>query len=484
MGDMVESAPADLAATVLVVDLDGTLLQSDMLHESFWSAFGRNWRSPFLAMAALMQGRAALKAYLQGQARVDVATLPYNPAVLDRIAAHRALGGRVALVTAANTALAEQIAAYLQLFDEVHGSDAVTNLKGQAKAAFLCQRFGAGGFVYMGDAKADLPVWAVASQVITVNAPARLRSQAQGLGKPTLHLGGAARGGWTYLAVLRPHQWLKNVLVFLPMLASHQLGLATFMHSFVAFVAFCLVASSVYVLNDLLDLGADRAHPRKRLRPFAAGAVPLAQGAGMAVGLALAGAAVAACLCPAFALVLGVYYLLATAYSLVLKRQIVLDICVLAGLYTMRLIAGAVASGIDLSVWLLAFSTFFFFALAAVKRQAELVSMAERGALAARGRGYNVQDLPIISMVGLAAGYISVLVMALYVNAPPVQELYANPHALWGICAVLLYWLTRIVLLTHRGAMPDDPVVFAAKDRVSLVCLALILAFTAGGALL
>jgi len=181
---------------------------------------------------------------------------------------------------------------------------------------------------------------------------------------------------------------------------------------------------------------------------------------------------------------LGIYYVLTTAYSLALKRQIVLDICVLAGLYTMRLIAGAVASGIDLSVWLLAFCTFFFFALAAVKRQAELVDMAERGALTARGRGYHVQDLPIISMVGLAAGYISVLVMALYVNAPAVQELYANPYALWGICAVLLYWLTRIVLLTHRGAMPDDPVVFAAKDRVSLLCLALILAFTAGGALL
>ncbi|MGA0925440.1 MAG: UbiA family prenyltransferase, partial [Lutimaribacter sp.] len=356
--------------------------------------------------------------------------------------------GRVALVTAANQAWAEQIAAHVQLFDEVHGSDAVTNLKGQAKAAFLCQRFGEGRFAYMGDAVADLPVWAVAGQVVTVNAPARLRTRAEGLGKPTVHLRAAAGGGWPYFSALRPHQWLKNVLVFLPMLASHQLGLATVVHSFWAFVAFSLVASSVYVLNDLLDLGADRAHPRKRLRPFAAGAVPLAQGAAMAVGLAFAGAAVAAYLGPAFALVLGIYYVLTTAYSLALKRQIVLDICVLAGLYTMRLIAGAVASGIDLSVWLLAFCTFFFFALAAVKRQAELVDMA------ARGRGYHVQDLPIISMVGLAAGYISVLVMALYVNAPAVQELYANPYALWGICAVLLYWLTRIVLLTHRGAMP------------------------------
>ena len=240
----------------------------------------------------------------------------------------------------------------------------------------------------------------------------------------------------------------------------------------------------MYVLNDLLDLNADRAHPRKRLRPFASGAVPIAHGSVLALGLLTAGTVIAALLGWTFLLTLAAYYVLTTAYSLWLKRKIIIDICILAGLYTMRILAGGVATGVELSVWLFAFSIFFFFSLAAVKRQAELVDMAERGTLTAKGRGYHVEDLPIISMVGLAAGYISVLVMALYVNSPAVRELYALPDALWGICCVLLYWLTRMVLLTHRGSMHDDPVVFAAKDRVSQVCFVVMLAFAVGGALL
>ena len=467
--------------TVLLVDLDGTLLKSDMLYESFWNAFGRNWRSPFMSAAALGRGKAALKSYLQSQADIDATSLPYDEDVIAYVRAYRAKGGRTALVTASNQIIAEHIAKHLQIFDEVYGSDGAHNLKGANKAAFLIERFGREAFQYMGDATADLPVWEASQKIVTVNASQSLRRKAESLGKPIEHLVTTAKSVRPHVKALRPHQWLKNILIFLPMLAGHQLNGAIAWNSVLAFVAFSLIASSVYVLNDLLDLDADRAHPRKRLRPFASGSVPIAHGSFLALASLLSGVVIAAFLGWLFLLTLGAYYVLTTAYTLRLKRQIILDICVLAGLYTMRIVAGGVATGIELSVWLFAFSIFFFFSLAAVKRQAELVDMAERGTLTAKGRGYHIEDLPIISMVGLAAGYISVLVMALYVNSPAVMELYKIPETLWGICCVLLYWLTRIVLITHRGAMHDDPVVFAAKDRVSQICFVAMLSFAAAG---
>lgn len=468
---------------ILVVDLDGTLLRSDMLHESFWSAFGRDWRSPFLSVAALTGGRASLKRHLSMASAVEAATLPYDPKVIAFVRDWRASGGRTALVTASDRDFADAIAEYLGIFDEVHGSDGKLNLKGEHKGKFLEQRFGSKGFAYMGDAKADLPVWKRADRAITVNAPAALCREAERVCDSVEHLVTDAKSVKPYIKALRPHQWLKNALVFLPMLAAHQLDSETFLVSLLAFVCFSLVASSVYVLNDLLDLAADRAHPRKKNRPFASGSIPIAHGTWMAAGLFLLGGLLAISISPSFLLAMAGYYLLTTAYSLHLKRRIVIDICVLAGLYTARIIAGGVATDIPLSVWLLAFSVFFFLSLAAVKRQAELIDSADRGSLKASGRGYHVDDLPIISMIAIGAGYVSVLVMTLYVNSPAVVELYAHPEALWGVCAVLLYWITRTVMVAHRGHMHDDPVVYAAKDRISQMCLLIILGFVVGGAL-
>lgn len=467
---------------MLVVDLDGTLLRSDMLFESFWSAFSRNWKVPFQALAHLGQGRAALKRSLAAQSAVPVDTLPYDAQVIAHIESWRQAGGRTALVTASDDRFAQAIAAHLGLFDEVHGSDGTRNLKGAHKARFLEERFGAGQFAYMGDSAADLAVWKQADRAITVNASAGLRRQAEQVCAQTEHLVTSPPSLKPYLKALRPHQWLKNVLVFLPMLAAHQIDGPTFLVSLMAFICFSLVASSVYVLNDLLDLAADRAHPRKKARPFASGSVPIAHGTWMASGLLLLGAVVALGVGGNFLLVMVVYYLLTTAYSLNLKRRLVIDICVLAGLYTIRIVAGAAATGIPLSVWLLAFSVFFFLSLAAVKRQAELIDSARRGNLKASGRGYHVDDLPIMGMVAISAGYVSVLVLALYVNAPKVAELYQTPEALWGVCAVLLYWLTRTVMIAHRGWMHDDPVVYAARNRISQLCLVAIFGFVLLGA--
>ncbi|MEM6891781.1 MAG: UbiA family prenyltransferase [Pseudomonadota bacterium] len=466
---------------ILIVDLDHTLLKSDMLFESFWSAFGRDWRSPFRSALALSQGKAALKRYLAGAARIDVTTLPYDAEVIDYIKSWRDAGGRTALVTASDDKIAQDIGTHLDLFDEVHGSDGVDNLKGERKAQFLIETYGEKQFAYMGDSEADLAVWKHAKRAITVNLSDAMKTRATQVTGEIEHLATHAPKIGAYIKAIRPHQWMKNVLVFLPMLAAHQINSGSLLASLLAFISFSLVASSVYVLNDLLDLGADRVHPRKRKRPFAAGSIPIGSGIWMVLGLFGVGAVIAAFLGPAFFAVMVGYYALTTGYSLYLKRRIVIDICVLAGLYTVRIVAGGAATGIPLSVWLLAFSIFFFLSLAAVKRQAELVDNVKQGMLKASGRGYHVNDLPIISMVSISAGYVAVLVMALYVNSPGVMQLYAHPEALWGICAILLFWITRTVMLTHRGSMHDDPVVYATKDRLSQICFMIILAFVIAG---
>ncbi len=479
---MLEKQP--LTPDLLVVDLDGTLLRSDMLHESFWAAFSADWSSPFRAARALGNGRSALKRALAQRATIEVETLPYDERVLAYVRQWREGGGRTALVTASDQEIASRIAAHLGVFDEVHGSDGVRNLKGSSKADFLTERFGSRTFAYMGDAAVDLPVWQAARRAITVNLPRGLRTRVEAIDPEAEHLETASRSIRPYLKALRPHQWLKNILVFLPMLTAHEFTAVTILQSVGAFAAFSLIASSVYVLNDLLDLKSDRAHPRKRLRPFASGAVPIAHGGAMLAGLIALGTAISMLLGWPFILAMVAYFVATTAYSLALKRRVIVDICALAGLYTMRIVAGGAATGIPLSAWLLAFSAFFFFSLAAIKRQAELIDGAARGELQAAGRGYCAADLPIVAMMAIASGYVSILVMALYVSSPKVAELYAHPHLLGGICGVLFYWISRIVLLTHRGGMHDDPVVFAARDRVSQLCALAVLAFAVGGMIL
>lgn len=469
---------------ILIVDLDETLIRSDLLHETFWSALAGSWLRLPATITALMQGRAALKHYLARHGRVDFTTLPYDDAVIGYIRKWRASGGRVALVTASDQSLADGIAAHTELFDEVYGSDGGDNLKGARKAAFLVKKFGEQGFVYIGDSRADLAVWQKAAGAVTVNAAPRLRAQVAALGGKVEHLGNGARPFGAVLRLLRPHQWLKNTLVFLPILTAHQFTAVTLAQSMLAFVAFSLVASSVYVLNDLLDLGADRAHPRKCNRPLAAGALSARQGSLALPVLLLAGLVIALVAGSGlFWVVLG-YFAATTAYSLYFKQKTIADICILAGFYTLRIVAGAVATGIVLSVWLLAFSIFFFLSLAAVKRQAELVDGIARGKYSATGRGYRAEDLPIVTGMAIASGYVSVMVLALYIDSPVVQQTYRSPYALWGICLVLLYWISRVVMVTHRGRMADDPMVFAVTDRTSQACLILILCFTLAGAML
>ncbi|MEM7777764.1 MAG: UbiA family prenyltransferase [Pseudomonadota bacterium] len=456
---------------VFAVDLDGTLISSDLLHESLWATLGHSRPQFFRAIFAfLKRGKAGLKAAL-ANVPFDASLLPYKAEILEEIEKRRAKGAYIVLATASDQRLANAVAEHLGVFDEVMASDGTTNLKGPKKAAALVDKFGDCGFAYAGDAAADLHVWKVANEAITVDIDPSLRSDISNSQIVEIETSAAPAARLkSVLSASRPHQWLKNLLIFVPMLLAHDLAVTTLFSAFAAFIAFSLVASSVYVLNDLLDLSADRLHPRKRGRAFASGSLPLQYGIALAPGLLLAGLIVGTLAGPIFLGVLVFYYVCTLAYSLILKRITVIDICMLAGLYTLRVIAGAAATLTQPSVWLLGFSIFFFLAMAAVKRQAELVDLISDGREKAAGRGYLPEDLPLITMMALSAGYVSVLVAGLYLTSDSVTELYSFPPALWGICAVLIYWISRTVMLTHRRRMHDDPVVFALTDKVSLIC--------------
>ncbi len=459
----------------LVVDLDGTLIRSDMLYESFWHQLSKSLVDSALSVCSLKNGRAALKRRLSEDVNLNVVGLPYNRQVIDLIIAHRDAGGKTAMVTATDQRLAQQVADHLGLFDEVHGSDGQRNLKNSEKARFLIKMFGQGGFDYVGDSSADLPVWSAARNAVAVNAPNSVRDSLKTSGQDVQFIDDAPGLYHPMVIAMRPHQWAKNLLIFVPAFVAHITDPGAWIAALVTFAAFCLVASGVYVLNDLCDLDADRAHPRKRFRPLASGSLHIVKGTLLAPILMLTGFAIAAL--AGDALLVGVflaYFLMTTAYSFYLKRKIVIDICMLASLYTIRIIAGIVATGAAASMWLLAFSMFIFLALAAVKRQTELVDGEKAQRSEISGRAYLVGDIEIVSMMALSASYVAVMVFALYLDSATVRNLYAAPELLWLVCPVLLYWTSRLVVLAHRGIMDDDPIVFAMRDRVSRVCAALI----------
>lgn len=464
----------------LCVDLDGTLIRSDMLFESALSLLRRNPLYLFSFVLWLARGRAHLKREIARRAEVDPATLPYDQRVVDWLREEAGTRPRV-LCTASDASLAKSIAEHLGLFDEVMASDGETNLAGRHKGESLRQRYGDKGFDYAGNEHRDLHIWKHARKAIVVNAKNGL-ARAAGEHCEVERVFEPDGGGLkVWLKALRLHQWLKNLLVFLPLFAAHRvLEPAALIHGIVAFFAFSLCASGVYVLNDLFDLDADRRHPRKRLRPFAAGTLPLASGLAAAPLLTLAGLALALAVSLPFAGVLLSYYVLTLAYSLRLKRIVMLDVVVLAALYTVRIIGGAVAIGGGLSFWLLAFSMFLFLSLAMLKRYTELQSMLAAGKAQASGRGYAVEDVALIQSLGGASGYMSVLVLALYINSTASEALYRHQEVLWLLCPLLLYWISRVWLIAHRGGMHDDPVVFALVDRVSRVVLALCAIVVAG----
>lgn len=465
----------------LVVDLDGTLLKSDLLLESTLALLGK---SPWMALAFpgwLLRGKAHLKREIARRVELDVASLPYDARVLQLV--RDAAGEReVVLCTASDETLAQQVADHLGGFDVVLASDGVRNLSGRAKRDALTQRYGERGFDYAGNALVDVAVWSHAREAIVANAGNGLARAAARVTTVAAHLPAESRGPAAWVKAMRLHQWLKNLLVFVPMLAAHRFADPVVLaDTALGFLAFGLCASGVYLLNDLLDLAADRHHPRKRNRPFASGRLPLLHGALLSPVLTLVAFALAAWLSPGFAAVLVGYYVLTLAYSFRLKKRAMVDVMVLAGLYTVRIIAGAVLLATAPSFWLLAFSVFLFLSLAMLKRYAELHALSRQGRSETSGRGYRVDDQMLVQSLGAASGYQAVLVLALYINSTASEALYRRPQVLWLLCPILLYWISRAWMIAHRGLMRDDPVVFAATDRTSLV-LALAGALVAAGA--
>jgi len=407
---------------------------------------------------------------------VDPATLPYREEVLDAIRRARKDGRQVLLVTAADQATADAVAAHVGLFDEAIGSDGANNLKAGRKAEFLVSRFGVGGFQYLGDSSADLPVWKAANEAIMVCPRPSTRRRAERLVSEATILSEPPNKWKAAWKQLRPHQWAKNLLLFVPLYFSHQYTDPSLdFTALMAFLSFSLCASSIYVLNDLVDLPSDRQHRSKRHRPLAAGTLSIPEGMGLfAVALSLAVSIAVLCVNSAFVWALAGYIALTTAYTFVLKQRMIVDVLALATLFTYRVMAGGVAVDVELSPWLLAFSLFFFTSLAFVKRYSELIQITGDDAQFLKGRNYVPADVPLIVSAGPASGLLAVLVFALYINSPAMVAYYSRPEALWGICLILLYWIMRIWFLAARDEMHDDPVLFALKDPTSLAAGALV----------
>lgn len=465
--------------SVLAVDLDGSLIKTDLLWESTTSYLAGNPLRIFRLPILLASGRAQLKSALAQQTTLDASSLPYRTDVLDWLRQEKARGRWLVLATASDKTLANAVSEHLGIFDEVIASDGTVNLRGEIKREELVRRFGEHRFDYVGNDDCDLAVWKSAKQAIIVSPSANLQAKAEKITTvaKVFHLPKTNTFA-LWARALRLHQWLKNLLVFIPLLTAHRFNDTSLLaQALLAFLAFGLCASSVYLLNDLIDVQDDRKHRSKYKRPFASGDLSILHGwLAIPVPLLAAFAITISSLSINFGLALLAYYGLTLAYTFKLKRVLMLDVVTLSGLYTLRIVAGALAINVTLSVWLLSFSMFIFTSIALVKRYIELLDAKQRGITSMLGRGYHPDDAEMVASLGAAAGYLSVMVLALYIQDPVTLNLYSTPQWIWGACPILLFWVSRCWMLAHRGQMHDDPMVFAFKDRVSLFCGVLFLA--------
>jgi 4-hydroxybenzoate polyprenyltransferase len=454
----------------LCVDLDGTLIKSDCLWDTLFTLLRRKPLVILRSLGVLFSGLGAFKAEIAQYVMLDPSTLPYNEPLLHYLRAEHRQGRELYLATGTNEVQAKGIADHLGIFKGVFASHANLNLRGENKLRMLGRQFSACGFDYIGNAWADIPVLTQAKNGMLANPSVGLRTRLR------RHRVAIKRtfedcSSWSdvLLKTIRVRQWPKNILVFAPIIFAHQLfDHAKLLFTFVAFISFSLVASSVYILNDLVDVEADRHHPHKRNRPFAAGHLSAPTGLVVMFILILLASALTSKLPVMFSMWLSIYFLGAVLYCLLLKRIVLVDVFVLASLYAVRMIAGGVASSVPVSPWLGAFAIFIFLSLAIVKRYVELDNLRNTGLAPANERGYEVADIEQLRSFGTSSGYAAVVVFALYINNPDIGRLYAHSHRLWLLTPILIYWISRIWLLAHRGKLNDDPVVFALRDQVSL----------------
>lgn len=458
----------------IVVDLDGTLSRSDTLHEQIVRAALRHPFRLLAALPALATSRAAFKARLAAIPAKNLSA-PWNRDVLNALTQNA--DAPVAVCTASNRDFAVRLCAGLRPFTAIHGSDTEVNLKAEAKAAFLRETYGQGRFLYFGNSREDVPVWREAAGGAVVSDDAALLAEARRVCPALDHLPPRKPPAVLSLVkALRPHQWVKNLLVFVPLLTSHRFGEPSLIRACAAaFGVFCLLSSAIYLLNDAIDLDADRQHASKARRPFAAGDVSVLWALPLCATLLAAGLTVAAMLGAPFFTAAAGYVLLSVVYSTGLKKIALLDVYALASLYTLRLFAGGAVTGIVISVWLAAFSIFIFLSLALCKRYVELRDVGLPPGVRIGRRGYFPEDARFVLNQGIIAMGCAALVLAIYLSSSAVTLLYHSPSILWIAVLVVSYWGGRLWLLASRGQMHDDPVLFALRDIVSWSCLGLLL---------
>ena len=450
----------------LVVDLDGTLIATDSLFEAALALLKKQPACFLLFFVWALRGKAFLKAEIAQRLQLSVENLPYRLEVLAFLNLEREAGRKLVLATASHQSTADAVAKHLGLFDQVIASNESINLKGPRKRDELIKLFGVRGFDYMGDSHDDIPVWEASRFALVVGrAPSAIRASAK-LEKVFDYPRPTSR---TWIKAIRVQQWVKNVLLFIPTFAAHNLEPRVLTNVLMAFFAFSFIASAAYVVNDLFDMPVDRKHPKKRYRPFASGQLSIRQGFVLEALLMTAGFGLAATVGWALVTCLIVYLGLTFAYSSFLKNKPILDVVVLALFYTLRVFTGGIVSGEYISPWLFQFSIFWFLSLAFVKRYSELYRLQEKHVQSTPGRGYRLDDLHIISQAGVGSGLLAALVLALYVNGQEIQRLYPSPQMLWGISPIFLYWITRVWLIAHRGNMNEDPIIYAFHDKVSYI---------------
>jgi 4-hydroxybenzoate polyprenyltransferase/phosphoserine phosphatase len=467
--------PAKVVLPVLCVDLDGTLIRGNVLWECVLILLKTRPFAALLIPFWLASGRAACKRQLARRIDLDPSRLSYRQPVLDLLRAEKLAGRRIVLATAADRRIAEAIAAYLGLIDlglidEVHASDGEVNLKGANKAALLTEQFAQTGYEYVGDSAADVEVWRNARGAYVVGSEARAEQAAAVTQlKGTILEPQVSFRAWfgIWINALRGHHWAKNLLLFLPLILSHNLAVEPLTHTLAGFVLYGLCASGLYILNDLLDLHSDREHPWKKERPFAAGAISIPEGLLASSILLSAALSLGFLLDPQFGAVLFGYAVLTMLYSLYLKKIALLDVFILSSFYSFRILAGALISGTPLSQWFLAFSMFFFLSLAMAKRYSELLHAGDLIQAGNSGRSYRTGDRELLLSLGIGSSFSSVVIFSLYVHSQDVLLLYSSPDFLFLLCPIVLYWLSRNWLLAHRGELKEDPVTLAIRDPVS-----------------
>lgn len=457
-----EGSPAG-RSIALVVDLDGTLLKTDTLHEGIAGLLAGRCLALF-RLLPLLADRLALKKFVEPESLAHAAFYPERSEALAYIAGEARGGRPVWLATASPESVARACADRFGFFDGVLGSREI-NLKGTAKAEMLCAKFGPRGFDYMGDSLADIPVWSCARQAIVAGGSQKVIAAARAANENVRVLPARSWSVADCARALRLQQWVKNLLVFFPMILAHELSLQAFLSCLLAFFSLGLCASAIYVLNDISDLASDRQHPRKKFRPFASGALPLALAPLLCLGALAASLLLSLFLPTAFREVLGLYFAGTVSYSLVFKRKLFIDVLLLCALYLLRILAGGATLGISISNWVLSFAGFLFLGLALFKRAGRLAGLLPDAEVPRRA--YMGQDRTVLEGMAVCCGFLAVAVVAFYIDSLQARSLYAHPQILWFFCPILLYWYGRLSLLAHRGEMLDDPVSFAVHDSVT-----------------